>query len=274
VIEVPEGADLDIRSTLVIDGFHVVLRSTGTGATLDGGSARRVVHVTGGGRLTLDKVHLAHGSVDDSSGGCGLVEGAGSELHVINAHVNDCRSRGPVVTTFGNTVYSGAAVEAGGGGGVAALDGAHLEVVDSTVSGCSAGNTGGAVLVSSGGSGVLTRTRLAENHADAGGGAIMVILGGAAHVSESTVTLNTVGDPTRDLKYGTSVGAGVYAHTNVSTALALKHSTRIYRPQTDDFRPVLPGRAVRRFHDDLQQHGFEWGGWGRRVEDLGAHGDH
>ena len=102
----------------------------------------------------------------------------------------------------------------------------------------------------------------------------MVILGGAAHVSESTVTLNTVGDPTRDQKYGSSVGAGVYALTNVSTALALKHSTRIYRPQTDDFRPVLPGRAVRRFHDDLQQHGFEWGGWGRRVEDLGAHGDH
>ena len=76
------------------------------------------------------------------------------------------------------------------------------------------------MLVSSGGSGVLTRTRLAENHADAGGGAIMVILGGAAHVSESTVTLNTVGDPTRDQKYGSSVGAGVYAHTNVSTALA------------------------------------------------------
>ena len=89
MIEVPEGADLDIRSTLVIDGFHVVLRSTGTGATLNGGSARRVVHVTGGGRLTLDKVHLAHGSVDDSSGGCGLVEGAGSGQSVQELDVSN-----------------------------------------------------------------------------------------------------------------------------------------------------------------------------------------
>ena len=220
MIEVPEGAHLDVSSTLTINGFHVIFRSTGTGAVLDGGSARRVVHVTGGGRLTLDKVHLAHGWVKDSSGGCGLVEGAGSELHVINAHVRDCRSDGPVVTTFGNTVYSGDAVETGGGGGVAALDGAHLEMIDSTVSGCSVGNTGGAVLVSSGSSGMLTRTILTENHADAGGGAVMVILGGAAHVSESTVTLNTLGDPTRGLEYGNPVGAGVYAHTNVSIALA------------------------------------------------------
>ena len=60
------------------------MKSTGSGATLDGDNARRVVHVTQGGTLTLDKVHLTKGKVSDSSGGCALCEGVGSELYLVN----------------------------------------------------------------------------------------------------------------------------------------------------------------------------------------------
>ena len=216
MIEVPEGAHLDVSTTLVIDGFHVVLRSTGTGATLDGGLARRVVHVTGGGRLTLDKVDLAHGWVKDSSGGCGLAEGAGSELHVIGAHVRDCRSDGDVLSNSGNGngPRGGSVVEDGGGGGVAAINGAHLEVVDSEIARCSAGNIGGGVLVGRASTAVLVRATLIANHADACGGGLSAILGGAAHITDSTVTLNTLGDPSKygnQAKYGNSMGAGFIA---------------------------------------------------------------
>ena len=56
-----QGASITVASTLLVDGFFITLTSTGAGATLSGGGARRIVHVTSGGSLTLDNVHLSTG---------------------------------------------------------------------------------------------------------------------------------------------------------------------------------------------------------------------
>ena len=94
MIDIPAGATITIASTLIINAIFVTIRSTGSGATLDGADARRLVHVSNGGKLVLENVHLKNGHVVDEAGGCGLVEGGGSELHILGATV--CFSMTPL----------------------------------------------------------------------------------------------------------------------------------------------------------------------------------
>ena len=82
VINIPAGTRIALSSPLLIDGIYVTIRSTGSGATLDGASSRRLVHVASGGHLALENIHLENGHVTDDSGGCALVEGAHSVLLV------------------------------------------------------------------------------------------------------------------------------------------------------------------------------------------------
>lgn len=122
MINIPEGTRISVTSTFNIDGIEVALRSTGEGATLDGASAARLVHVSAGGHLTLENVHLENGKVSSSSGGCAFVEGTGSTLVLRSGvQVRGCASDGDPLSTFASPVFPGGPQEAGGGGGIAAF---------------------------------------------------------------------------------------------------------------------------------------------------------
>ena len=79
--------------------------------------------------------------------------------------VSNCESEGAPVSAFSSTVYSTAGmVPEGGGGGLAALNGAHLDVVDTTFTDNKAGNLGSSVLVhGTGSTAVLRRVAMSKN---------------------------------------------------------------------------------------------------------------
>ena len=84
------------------------------------------------------------------------------------ASLKKCTAEGPPKSGFSSTVYTGAMVPEGSGGGLAALNGAHLELVDAAVNECTAGNlAGGAFAHGAGASLVVTRTTFTSNWAGA-----------------------------------------------------------------------------------------------------------
>ena len=119
--------------------------------------------------------------------------------------MSNCKSDGAPISAFATQVYSGAAVEPGGGGGVAAIKGARIESTDTTFEGCTCGNMGAAVLIGAGSTGIMTRATVLNTHAGASG-AIASILGGALHLVDSTLTKTSCGldSSVYDASYGFS----------------------------------------------------------------------
>ena len=71
----------------------------GDGATLNGMGAR-VIHVSDGGRLVIEKVHMTNGTTPmGEDGGCLLV-GAGSSAKLVGSALSNCAALG-VPVMFG-----------------------------------------------------------------------------------------------------------------------------------------------------------------------------
>ena len=157
--------------------------------------------------------------VTDDSGGCAKVEGAHSQLELTSASVSGCVADGPPVSAYLSSVYSAAPVEPGGGGGLAAVDGGHLELTDTSVTNCTVGNQGAALLVSGAGStAVLTRVAVRYNHAGTNA-AVAAILGGSISLVGGEISLNSAGDPAKQVtqpEYGTPLSSGLLAFVNAA----------------------------------------------------------
>eukprot|EP00965_Chrysotila_dentata_P162342 5361200-Pleurochrysis_carterae.AAC.2 len=137
-LELPEDGILTLDAELVVAGANVSLLSPGRGATLDGNGLTRIFHVHSGGRLFLQNVRLTNASVANQSntpgaphGGAVLIEGPGSLLSLRD------------VTMEGATALMPEAA----GGGVAAYEGAVLEMVDCKIFDCTCAADGGGIFV-------------------------------------------------------------------------------------------------------------------------------
>eukprot|EP00965_Chrysotila_dentata_P039220 1303551-Pleurochrysis_carterae.AAC.1 len=136
IIYLREGTQVALTEPLFIDGFNASIVSDGTGSTIDGQGYTRIFHVRNGGRLFLRNIRLMNGRLPNQTdanvsahGGAVLVEGAGSSLELYNSVISDCFAR----SANGN------------GGGVAAVSGASLDMVNCFVTSCECDGLGGGV---------------------------------------------------------------------------------------------------------------------------------
>src|SRR5437867_4507102 len=134
------------------------------------------------------------------------ITGAGARTTIIDGNgldrVFDVRNPVPV-TMSGVTIRNGAAPGAGGGGGIATVNG-PLTLTDVTLAGNAAGGNGGAIS----GSGAIVMTGCAVIGNSAGGGGGIVVQNGTLTLTNVTISGNTaVGD-----------GGGLQA-ANISAAL-------------------------------------------------------
>lgn len=207
------GARLELVNLTVMDGL----------AALQGGG----VFADAGATVVLTDTTLSGNAAAWSGGGLAVAGGATATLARSVVSGNSARYGGGIFadaaatvalagsTVAGNTVdYTGAS---GYGGGVFAWDGAVLTLTDTTVSGNSAAGlqpAGGGVYAAGEGTAVaLRRSALSGNSARYGGG-LRTIDGADAILENSTVSGNTA----------TSWGGGI-AITGSATTLALTHST-------------------------------------------------
>jgi len=80
---------------LNVSGFSVTLEGMGFGATIDAESMSRAIEVSNGGRLVLRRIEVINGAAE-TRGGCLLINGPDSSLHMEQVTVRDC-----VAGTFG-----------------------------------------------------------------------------------------------------------------------------------------------------------------------------
>ena len=203
VLFVPPGAVFVLSSSpLVVDGVNLTLASAGAGATLDAQLASRCLEVRNNGSATLEHIHLRNGRVVDQPGGCALVTGPGSMLTLAHATMLACETildqfQPPRVTIHGGPY--GEFTQASGGG-VAALDGARLDVTASNFEDCRADVYGGGVFAYGGATADLRDSHFNRCTAALGGGV-------AALTAETRVLVDRCTIVGRDSVW--SVGAGL-----------------------------------------------------------------
>ena len=92
---------LALSEQLNVSGLDLTLEGLDgeQGATIDAEGLSRAIDVSGGGQLTLRRVHVVNGNA--TSGGGLLVQGAGSALLMEQASVRDCVATGPTSFVHG-----------------------------------------------------------------------------------------------------------------------------------------------------------------------------
>ena len=145
-------------AALIVSGVDVTLEGLGGEAVIDAQGLSRAIDVNGGGRLTLRRLAVVGGSAE--SGGCVRVHGAGSSLLMDASSLRACTATGTIA--FGT-----------GGGGLAVLEHASAELTaGSTITECTAGETGGGVWTDQGNLTLQGASRI-EHCTSVRGGALM-----------------------------------------------------------------------------------------------------
>uniref|UniRef100_A0A7S4F921 histidine kinase n=1 Tax=Chrysotila carterae TaxID=13221 RepID=A0A7S4F921_CHRCT len=162
-LELPEDSIFNLDTELVVVGANVTLSSPGRGATLDGSGLTRIFHVHSRGRLLLQNVRLANASATNQSttphaphGGAVLVEGPGSLLSMRDVEIDGATALVPEAA----------------GGGVAAYEGAVLEMVDCKVVDCTCAADGGGIYAQACIRVVIFGCEISRCHAERGGGVL------------------------------------------------------------------------------------------------------
>ena len=147
--------------------------------------------------------------------------------------VSHCMSDGPPESAIYGTQVSGAQVAEGGGGAFAALNGGHVELTDTTIADCDAGNLGASLLAF--GSATAVLTRVTTNRTWAGvAGSVSSVKGSSIALDASTLSFGTFGFTSgmyADSSYGTDTGPGLWAHTGASlyvTGTVIRNMTAKY----------------------------------------------
>ena len=227
VINIPAGTRVPVTKTLAIDAVYITLRSTGSGAILDGLNAHRILHVSRGGRLILENVALENGQVTDEGGACALVEHSFTELHMIGGHVSNCRANGLPKSAIYTKMFSGDYVAEGGGAGVAVISGARLEITDVSFTNCWCGNMGSAVFAQGSGTvALITRATMEDSYAGAGS-TVFSTVGASVLIKDSTIARSTSGftsGPYASPDYGYDFG-GAAGTLGMGAAMYVEGST-------------------------------------------------
>ena len=177
------AAMADISSNITIEGH---------GKTIHGNDTYRIFNVTSSGRLTLNRVTLERGEVDNSNFG-GAILNAGS-VKITNSAIQN-----------GDAGYGGAITSSG-----------SLTIINSAVSSNSANATDGAggALYLTGGATTISSSAMMSNSAVAGGA--IHLSSGNLTISNSTIAIGSVS--------GSAGGAGIYVGSGAGT-VTLTHVT-------------------------------------------------
>ncbi|MBV7455130.1 hypothetical protein KW843_11675 [Acidovorax sp. sif1233] len=170
--QAPANNLLTISSDLTINGMGVSAGAT----AINGGGDRLVLQITGNHTVNLTNLAIIGGTGAGSAFGGGLVVGGGTAT----------------LTRVGVQGNSSASSTTKQGGGIYVHDTATLHLIDSVVTGNTAGIAGGGVMVRVGGTAHISGSTIDNNTvaspAGSGGG---IGVGGTLHLVNSTISGNT-----------------------------------------------------------------------------------
>lgn len=147
-----ENGELQINKSIIISGSEtsaVTVRAATTS-----GNRFRLFNIDSGSQVTLERLNMQYGLINNDHGGCIKVSN-GASLALVFSTVENCNTNnlgGGVHVDQGTLVVKNSLIrnnQANGGGGVSAGDGSNLEIRNSTISGNESpnANVGGGIYV-------------------------------------------------------------------------------------------------------------------------------
>ncbi|MGH2955617.1 MAG: choice-of-anchor Q domain-containing protein [Solirubrobacterales bacterium] len=203
------SGDLDIFARPATEGALTITGQGSGQTTIDANVIDRVLHLPGGGELTVEDVKIQNGSVANRAGGI--------------LGVSD-----PDITLDGVELFNNQATVGAGGIELLGPD-ASLKILGSEIHGNSTVGTlgGGGVLVT--GSLEITGSSIHDNSADTaqnfsgGGGGVKA--GGTTTITESSIHDNSAGDGNPATQDNSDDGGGIHFSASSPTTLTISNST-------------------------------------------------
>jgi len=220
----------------------------GTGGSNDAGLA-----VLNGATLELSNVTMEHLDSQATSGGA-IAAISGATVRVEDSHFtnNSAAYTGGAIAAFGSgttVTLDNVEIEgnrAGAGGGIAALDGATVDISQSTISDNSA-LFGGGIFAAGDADVTIEDSTLSENSATGDGGAILAAYGANVSVTESLIADNTAGGSGGGIAAGTGDGPGAGAAVTIEDSTVRGNEANGYGggiDVIDDSQLVVSGSTI------------------------------
>ncbi len=154
----------------VVISKDVSINPSGDSVTISSTGTDRVLGITGGATVNINRLMVTGGNTSNFAGGIGL--DTGTSLSLTNSTVTDNRA-------------------ALGGGGIGVATDAVLSLTNSTISNNQADSRGGGIAVARDGSLTLSNSTITNNTSLSEGGGIAGLQGANLQIANSTVSANT-----------------------------------------------------------------------------------